>query len=177
MKKHRGKGVSFKAAALVRDSIDPFEDLWCPTDRGTPTSPMSMRIPNNLTTMVDFYVHDPRFPWRSRSDFLVSAMVRLLEDVQRIEKDPKFDDSLKLLSLIHQELQAEEDGRRSMEACQKIAQVVNSIITDGDIGEARRLLANVRGIAEQVKKRRWREKILGLIAQYGELGQGVPEGD
>ena len=167
----KGTAVSTKPENMIRDALNPFDELSCPVEKGTPTSSASVRVPNSLLGMLDHYTHDNKYPWKNRSDFINAAIFRLLEDVQRIEQHPDFDDSLRKLALIHLQLNQEEEGRRLMDASQRIINTVQAVISDNDHAEARRLLLIIRETAQSMLNRRWREKILRIVDAFGELGK------
>jgi len=163
------RGVSHKPEHQVREAIDPFEELTFRYAAGTKMAPASSRIPESLLSTVDQYTHDPRFPWKNRSEFIASAIFRLLEDVQKIERNPLFDESLAKMRTIMTILQQEEEGRTLMTNAQKIISTIQAVLMDGDTADAKRMLAEIKQQAEGMTNRRWREKIMRTLAAFGSL--------
>lgn len=165
------RAVTFKPGDMVTENMDPAEELVYYAPKGMEKLPVSARVPAALVGMVDAFVQDPSLPWKSRQDFVVSAIFRLCEDTQAMKVHPLFDDTLAKLRAFSALLQDEEVNKRMAEMCQKLADMTSSAIADRDMEEARRLLLKQRELAGAIPNRRWREKILKVVDAYGELGQ------
>jgi Arc/MetJ-type ribon-helix-helix transcriptional regulator len=170
MRKHL-RAVSSKPENQVSEQIDPREELIFRMGKDMPKATASVRLPEQLLCMIDDYVHDPRFPWKNRNEFLASAVFRLLEDTQKIEAHPQFDDSLKKLRVISSILLGEETGQRMQNMAQKLVDNVQMALTEGDVQEAKRMLGDIKAVAETMPNRRWREKLLRTVRVFGALAE------
>jgi hypothetical protein len=163
--------VSAKPEDQVVENINPFEELAYRAPKDSSKTACSTRLPDLILAHMDAYIQNTKFPWKNRQEFMASAVFRLLEDAQLLEKHPLFDDSLAKLREIEIIIKNEELGERMASMSQKIVDMVQSALAEGDRAEARRLLLEVRQRADAMSNRRWRDKLLRVVNAYGELGR------